>query len=66
MPLESQPNIDDPDGFYSDLIACHNGLSDEESTALNARLVLILANHIGDRQVLGDALVAARKGAKEE
>jgi hypothetical protein len=37
------PNIPDPDGFYAELIAAHEGLSDDGSTALNARLVLILA-----------------------
>jgi hypothetical protein len=54
------PNIPDPDGFYAELIAAHEGLSDDGSTALNARLVLILANHIGERDVLTQALTAAR------
>lgn len=54
------PNIPDPDGFYADLLAAHEGLSDDESAALNARLILILANHIGDRAVLRDALKAAK------
>ena len=61
MPLNTQPNIPDPDGFYDELLAAHNGLDDSASTALNARLVLILANHIGDRAVLRDALKAARR-----
>lgn len=60
MPLNTDPNIPDPDGFYAELIDAHDGLSDEDSTAFNARLVLILANHIGDRSVLRDALNAAR------
>jgi hypothetical protein len=54
------PNIDRPDDFYADLIGAHEGLSKEESDALNARLILILANHIGDREVLSQALAAAR------
>ena len=59
MPLNTVPNIPDPDGFYAELIDAHDGLSDEDSTAFNARLVLLLANHIGDRAVLTDALKAA-------
>ena len=60
--LITTPNIDDPDGFYGELLAAHDGLSDEESTALNARLVLVLANHIGDRKVLGNAISSAQLG----
>lgn len=60
MTLTTMPNIDDPDGFYQDLIKTHQGLSDEESAALNARLILILANHIGDRNVLRSAFAAAK------
>lgn len=58
--LVTAPNIPDPDGFYAELIGTHDGLADDESVALNARLVLILANHIGDREVLSQALAAAR------
>ena len=61
MPLNTDPNIPDPDGFYAELIDAHDGLSDEDSAAYNARLVLLLANHIGDRAVLRDALKAARR-----
>lgn len=60
MPLNTDPNLADPDGFYAELIDAHDGLSDEDSTAFNARLVLLLANHIGDRVVLRDALKAAQ------
>lgn len=57
------PNIQDPDGFYADLLALHQGRSEAGSHALNARLVLILANHVGDRQTLSQALdMAARSG----
>ena len=54
------PNIDRPDDFYAALIAAHEGLSKEESDALNARLILILANHVGDGEALAQALAAAR------
>ena len=53
------PNIDGPDDFYEDLLSAHEGRSKEESDAINARLILILANHIGDRGVLRAALAAA-------
>ncbi len=59
--LNLEPNISDPDGFYAELIEAHNALSDDESAALNARLILILSNHIGDRTVLSAALQAARE-----
>ncbi len=58
------PNIDKADDFYADLIAAHDGLDKAASDALNARLVLVLANHIGDRDVLKQALAAA--SLKEE
>jgi hypothetical protein len=60
--LNLTPNIPDPDGFYAELIAIHDGLSDADSHALNARLVLLLANHVGDRDVLRQALEEARQG----
>lgn len=61
MGLNLEPNIMDPDGFYDELLGAHQGLDKAASDALNARLVLILANHIGDRDVLRAALKAARK-----
>lgn len=60
MPVTLTPNIPDPDSFYAELIATHDGLSEADSHALNARLILILANHIGDRAVLSKALAEAR------
>jgi hypothetical protein len=60
MTLVTTPNIGDPDDFYAELVALHGGLSIEESAAVNARLVLLLANHIGDRQTLREALKAAQ------
>ncbi|WP_210093799.1 DUF2783 domain-containing protein [Ruegeria sp. HKCCSP346] len=53
------PNIDDADDFYAELLAAHEGLEKADSDALNARLVLVLANHIGDKAVLSDAIGAA-------
>lgn len=64
MDLNLDPNISDPDGFYADLIAAHDGLTDAQSAALNARLILILANHVGDRAVLAEALTIARQTAR--
>ena len=61
--LRTDPNIPDPDGFYAELLAAHEGLSEDASHALNARLVLILANHIGERAVLAEALALARETA---
>lgn len=55
-------HIQDPDAFYADLLAAHEGLDPKQSAALNARLVLILANHIGDATTLGAALDLARGG----
>lgn len=62
MDLILTPNITDPDGFYARLIAAHDGLSDEESAALNARLILVLANQIGSAAVLEQALAVAQVG----
>ena len=64
--LITAANIDRPDDFYADLLAAHDGLSKAESDALNARLILLLANHIGDRAVLAEALRAARLGLGSE
>lgn len=57
--LITEPNIADPDGFYSELLALHEGRDANESEALNVRLVLILANHIGDPQTLSEAFALA-------
>ena len=52
MTLNLEPNIDDPDGFYQELLGQHDGLSAEQSMAYNARLILTLANHIGDLSLI--------------
>ena len=64
--LNTEPNLAAPDDFYERLIAAHRGLSDEESVLVNAKLVLLLANHIGDAAVLAEALAAAREGIGRE
>lgn len=58
--LNLDPNISDPDGVYEALIAAHDGLSDAQSALLNARLILILANQVGDAEVLRQAIDTAR------
>ncbi len=74
MPLNTQPHFHEPgqrhrwaytpgDAFYEALIAAHQGLSDAQSELLNARLVLLLANHVGDLSVLREAIALARSGA---
>lgn len=61
--LITDPNLSAPDDFYEALIDAHRDLSPPESHALNARLVLLLANHVGDLTVLLQALTAARDNA---
>ena len=61
MALPREANSKDPDALYAAIIEAHAGLSDADSAALNARLVLLLANHIGDESVLREALEVARK-----
>ncbi len=60
-PLNTAPNLVDPDDFYARLIAMHRGLDEAASARCNARLILLLANHIGDAEVLAAALAAARE-----
>lgn len=73
MPLQLQPNFHEAgtrhfrtfspgDDFYEALIDTHRDLSDEQSALLNARLVLLLANHVGDLSVLREAMHLAREG----
>jgi len=61
--LNTQPTALSYDDMYEALIAAHNGLSNEQSHAMNARLVLLLANHIGDLAVLKEAFRVARHSA---
>ncbi|QWG20560.1 DUF2783 domain-containing protein [Bradyrhizobium sediminis] len=59
MPLETRANIADPDGFYQELIDSQRDLDEGQAELMNCKLVLILANHIGDREVLREALKRA-------
>ncbi len=63
MPLITTPNLAAPDDFYEALIDAHRDLSTAQSHELNAKLVLLLANHVGDFDVLREALNAARASA---
>ena len=60
--MKTESNIIDPDGFYAAWTAAHDGLGESESTDLDTRLVLLLANQVGDMQVLLDCIAAARLG----
>ena len=60
MALNTEPNIERPDDFYEALIQAHAGLDEAQSAALNARLILLLANQVGDLQTLKEAIAAAR------
>lgn len=66
MPLITEAHLESPDEFYEALIETHRDLSSEESHALNARLVLLLANHVGQLDVLKQALQAARAAARPQ
>jgi Protein of unknown function (DUF2783) len=59
MKLVTTPNLPAADDVYAALLAAHAGLDAEASAALNARLILLLANHIGDETVIREALAAA-------
>ena len=58
--LDLSPRISRPDDFYETLINAHSGLGDDESMKLNAKLVLILANQVGDLGILEQAIELAR------
>ena len=62
MPLITTPNLDAGDDFYEALLAAHQDLDADASHAFNARLILLLANHIGRQDVLLEALSAAGRG----
>jgi len=76
MSLKIEPNFHEPgkryfrdfspgDEFYELLIETHRGLSEEQSALVNAKLILLLCNHIGDIAVLREALARARAGVEE-
>jgi hypothetical protein len=58
--LNTESQFPDPDAAYRSLIEAHRGLSDDDSQSLNAKLLLILANHIGDQKILDEAIKLAK------
>ncbi|MDB5563552.1 MAG: hypothetical protein JWP84_118 [Tardiphaga sp.] len=62
MPLSTQSNFADPDAAYRLIVEAHRGLDDEQSATLDTALVLVLANHIGDADVLREAVALAKRG----
>lgn len=64
--MNTTPNFQDADGFYERLLDAHQGLSREQSELLNARLILLLANQVGNAQVLADCIAAARDTVQAE
>ena len=59
-------NLASPDDFYAALVELHRGLSDEQSELVNARLILLLSNHVGDIEVLREAMRRAREGIESD
>jgi hypothetical protein len=64
MPLDTRPRIADPDAIFALLVDAHAGLDEAASRRLDARLVLLLMNHIGDAAVLREAIRVAREAAQ--
>lgn len=64
MSLILTPNLADPDGIYEALIALHAGRDDADSQRINARLIMTLINHIGDRDTILAAIDVAAGGTK--
>jgi hypothetical protein len=59
--MKTALHLQDADGFYEQLLDLHEGLTAEQSQLLNARLILLLANQIGDAKVLAECIDAARR-----
>jgi hypothetical protein len=59
--LKVEANFTDPDNFYAALTELHRDLSEQDSARVNARLILLLSNHIGDQNVLLEALNIAQQ-----
>jgi hypothetical protein len=58
--LDTSPRLDDPDGLFEALVGAHRGLDAAASRRLDARIILLLANHIGRVAVVREAIAAAR------
>lgn len=65
VPVKLEPNLEDPDGFYEQLLAAHQGLATDQSFELNVRLLMLLANQIGDEGVLSRCIQLARESGRE-
>ena len=61
MALSTRSNFERPDDAFRAVVEAHRGLSDDESADLDAALVLILANHIGDLEILSEAIALAKR-----
>lgn len=59
--MKTEPTIKDPDGFYETLLDAYRGLDEARSAQLSARLILLLANQVGDDKVLADCVAAAAR-----
>jgi hypothetical protein len=59
--MKTELNLKNPDAFYEAWLDAHRGLGDDQSAQLNARLVLLLANQVGDEKVLADCVAAASR-----
>jgi len=66
LPLNIDPNLAEPDETYQALIDMHRDLSPAQSELVNARLILLLANHVGDAGVLREAMARARQDVKRD
>ena len=62
--MKTSLNFHDADTFYEQLLDAHAGLAPEDSQLLNARLILLLANQVGDDRVLAECIAAARETSK--
>lgn len=62
--MKTSLNFHDADTFYEQLLDAHTGLSPEDSQLLNARLILLLANQVGDDRVLSECIAAAKATPK--
>lgn len=60
-PMKTDLHLQDADAFYEQLLDAHHGLTKEQSDLVNARLVLLLANQVGDSKVLAACVAAARE-----
>ena len=59
--LKTDLGLDAPDDVYQALVELHRGLDDEQARLVDAKLILLLANHLGDRQILEEAIAIARE-----